>query len=101
MRVDKPEDLPKVRRVTDLIYRTFGWRAPQFPREFKSIEGQRRSAKLPDLVKQHGSFDEFLANEKVFSYVIPNKDRVNYTTGIVMSPSILTAGSDRGRLSHR
>ena len=26
-----------------------------------------------------------LANEKVFSYLIPNKDRVNYTTGIVMA----------------
>jgi hypothetical protein len=40
------------------------WRAPQFPREFKAIEGVRRSAKLPDLVKKHGSFDKFLANEK-------------------------------------
>jgi len=79
---DKPDDLPKVRRVTDLIYRTFGWRAPQFPRDFKALEGQRHSAKLPDLVKKHGSFDKFLANEKVFSYVIPNKDRVNYTMGI-------------------
>ena len=81
---DKPDDLLQVRRVTDLIYRTFGWRAPQFPREFTAIEGQRRSAKLPDLGKKYGSFDKFLANEKVFSYVIPNKDRVNYTTGIVM-----------------
>ncbi len=81
---DKPEDLPKVRRVADLIYRTFGWRAPQFPDDFTAIEGQRHSAKLPDLVKKHGSFDRFLAHEKVFSYVIPNKDRVNYTTGIVM-----------------
>lgn len=33
---------------------------------------------------KHGSFDKFLASERVFSYVIPNKDRVNYTTGIVM-----------------
>ena len=82
---DKPEDLLKVHRVTNLIERAFGWRAPQFPREFKSIEGVRRSAKLPDLVKKYGSFDKFLANEKVFSYVIPNKDRVNYTTGIVLS----------------
>jgi hypothetical protein len=81
---DKPEDLPKVRRVTDLIYRTFSWRAPQFPRGFTAIEGQRRSARLPQLVKIYGSFDKFLANEKVFSYVIPNKDRVNYTTGIML-----------------
>ncbi len=73
-----------MRCVTNLIYRTFGGPAPQFPHDFKAIEGQRYSAKLPDLVKKHGSFDEFLANEKVFSYVIPNKDRVNYTTGIVL-----------------
>ncbi len=79
---DKPEDLPKVRRVTDLIYRTFGWSNLSFPAAFTAVPGQRRSAKLSDLVKQHGSFDNFLANEKVFSYVIPNKDRVNYTTGI-------------------
>jgi len=44
----------------------------------------RRSAKLSDLITKHGSFDKFLANERVFSYVIPNKDRVNYTTGIAM-----------------
>ncbi len=67
------------------LSRAVGWRAPQFPREFKSIEGVRRSAKLPDLVKKHGSFDKFLTNEKVFLYVIPNRERVNYTTGIVMS----------------
>jgi hypothetical protein len=42
-----------------------GWCAPQFPREFKAIEGVRRSAKLPDLVTKHGSFDKFLANERI------------------------------------
>ena len=41
--------------------RAVGWRAPQFPRGFKTIAGQRHSAKLPDLVKKHGSFDKFLA----------------------------------------
>jgi hypothetical protein len=79
---NRPEDLLKVHRVTNLIERAFGWRAPQFPREFEAIQGVRHSAKLPDLITQHGSFDKFLANENVFSYVIPNKDRVNYTTGI-------------------
>jgi hypothetical protein len=91
---NKPEDLLKVHRVTNLIERAFGWRAPQFPREFKAIEGQRHSAKLPDLVKKHVSFDQFLLNEKVFSYVIPNRDRVNYTTGIVIRDASL-----RGRAS--
>ena len=77
--------MPQVRRVTDLIYRTTGWRAPLFPREFKAIQGVRHAARLPELMQKHGSFDRFLANEKMCSYVIPNKDRVNYTTGIVMS----------------
>jgi hypothetical protein len=91
---DKPEDLPQVLRVTDLIYRTFGWRAPRFPSEFKALQGVRHSAKLPDLVKKHGTFDQFLANEKVFSYVIPNKDRVNYTTGIVLRGALPLRGLD-------
>ena len=79
---DKPADLVKVRRVTDLIYRRFGWRAPAFPRELRAIEGKRRSARLPALLQKYGSLDGFLDAEQVFSYVIPNKDRINYTTGI-------------------
>ena len=63
------------------MYKTFGWRAPHFPRDFKAIEGQRYSAKFPELVKKHGSFDKCLANGKVVSSVIPNKDRVIYATG--------------------
>jgi hypothetical protein len=83
---DRPEDLPKVQRVTNLIERAFGWRAPLFPREFRTIQGVRHSARLPELIQKHGAFDKFLENERVFSYVIPNKDRVNYTTGLALNP---------------
>jgi hypothetical protein len=79
---DRPDELVKVRRVTDLIERRFGWRQPAFPREYRAVEGRRHSARLPALLQKHGSLDGFLAAEKVFSYVIPNKDRINYTTGI-------------------
>ena len=79
---NKPDELTKVMRVIDLIERRFGWRAPKFPREFKSIEGIRRSARLSDLMAKHGSLDKFLEAEKIFSYVIPNRDRINYTNGI-------------------
>jgi hypothetical protein len=44
--------------------------------------GKRQSASLSDRIKQYGSFDRFLAKEKVFSYVIPNFKRINYTSGI-------------------
>ncbi len=81
---DTPEEVGKVRRVTDLIERTLSWKRLIFPREFKALTGKRSSAKLADVIRQHGSFDEFLANERVFSYVIPNKERVNYTTGIAL-----------------
>jgi hypothetical protein len=81
---NQPDELIKVRRVTDLIERKLGWKRPKFPTQFAAIEGRRRSAALPALIQRHGSFDAFLANEQVFSYVIPNKDRVNYTTGIVL-----------------
>jgi len=78
-----PEELSKVKRVTDLIERTLGWQRPDFPAKWQPVEGSRRSAVLPTLIERHGSFDAFLANERVFSYVIPHKDRINYTTGIV------------------
>ena len=42
--------------------------------QFTTLVGDRRLHPQPP--------DKFLANEKVFSYVIPNKDRMNYTTGI-------------------
>ncbi len=85
----KPEDLIKVRRLTDLIARRFGWKRIKFPREFRALVGKRQSVPLPDLLGKHGSFDQFLVNEKVFSYVIPNRDRVNYTTGINPPPGLL------------
>lgn len=79
---NKPEELSKVNRVADLIERKLGWKKPKFPAHWAVVEGRRRSAALPALIQQHGSFDAFLVNEKVFSYVIPNKARVNYTVGI-------------------
>lgn len=82
---NKPEELIKVRRVTDLIERKLGWKRPEFPEQWAAIEGKRQSGRLPDLIQRHGSFDAFLANERVFSYVIPKRDRVNYTVGIALT----------------
>ena len=80
---NKPDELIKVRRVTDLIERKLGWKKPKFPAHWVAVAGQRRSGVLPDLIARHGSFDAFLSNERVFSYVIPNRNRINFTTGIV------------------
>ncbi len=79
-----PDELPKVMRVINLIDRRMGWKSIGFPGEFKTIQGVRRSAALPDLIKKHDSLDKFLVAEKVFSYVIPNRDRINYTNGILV-----------------
>jgi hypothetical protein len=81
---NKPDELIKVHRVTDLIERKLGWKRPNFPAKFTAVEGRRRSGALPDLIARHGSFDAFLSNERVFSYVIPNRNRINFTTGIVL-----------------
>ncbi len=82
---NKPEELLKVRRVTNLIERKLGWTSPQFPAKWTAVQGYRRSGALPNLIAQHGSFDAFLANERVFSYVIPNRNRINFTTGIALA----------------
>ncbi|MBP7687475.1 MAG: hypothetical protein KA765_06200, partial [Thermoflexales bacterium] len=56
---NKPDELIKVRRVTDLIERKLGWKKPKFPAQWAAVAGQRRSGVLPDLISRHGSFDAF------------------------------------------
>ena len=56
-----------------------GWQAPTFPSQFEVIQGQRGKRSLDDLLRDHGSLDTFLKSERVFSYVFPYNDSVNYT----------------------
>jgi len=60
-----------------------GWTAPKIPNQFLKVEGKRQKITTEEIVKRFGSLDKFLSDEKVFSYVFPYRDSVNYTSGIV------------------
>lgn len=61
-----------VRRLADFVSDIAGYSAPEIPAEYQHVTGIRN----PNRKDLAG----FLEREKVFSYVIPNRDTINYTT---------------------
>lgn len=59
-----------------------GWTSPNIPKRFLQTTGVRRRISVEEIQNRFGSLDKFLADEKVFSYVFPYHDSVNYTNGI-------------------
>ncbi|MBX3387778.1 MAG: hypothetical protein KF768_14525 [Phycisphaeraceae bacterium] len=53
------------------------------PGPWTRIKGLRRSGLLDATVAADGGLPEFIRNKGVFSYVIPNGGRINWTSGIV------------------
>jgi hypothetical protein len=73
-------------QVLDLferIAKITGWCAPQLPARFRAFPGQRRNIALAEILSKYGRLEAFLEVEKVFSYVFPYRDTVNFTTGIM------------------
>jgi hypothetical protein len=60
-----------------------GWTAPKIPGQFLKAEGKRQTIAVEEIAKRFGTLDKFLSDEKVFSYVFPFRDSVNYTCGII------------------
>lgn len=58
------------------------WTAPKIPNQFLKVEGNRYKITAEEITKRFGTLDKFLSDEKVFSYVFPFRDSVNYTNGI-------------------
>jgi hypothetical protein len=65
------------------IAKITGWSVPQLPPRVRAVPGQRRALSLKEILSKYGSLDAFLAAEKVFSYVFPYRDSVNFTKGII------------------
>lgn len=70
-----------VNRMLDLIGDVTGWKRPTLPETFKVMGGKRISSETTNLVSG-GRMDSFLEKNRVFSYVIPNRNRINYTVDI-------------------
>ena len=69
--------------LLDIIENNTGWKKPDLPVNFMSIEGKRLSYRITNKEnKQAGFLRKFLAERKAFSYVITNRFLLNYTTHI-------------------
>ena len=71
-------DREKISRLMELIGGIFGWKVPELPRDYKLIQGKRNSGRLAEVLGNR-SLGEFIKDENVFSYVIPNFERINWT----------------------
>jgi len=60
-----------------------GWNLPALPQKFLPVVGKRRVISAQEMLARYGSLDSFLAAEKVFSYVFPYRDSVNYSAEIL------------------
>ncbi len=65
------------------IAKITGWNPPDLPNRFRGVCGQRQTLSLKEILSKYGSLDTFLESEKVFSYVFPYRDSVNFTKGII------------------
>jgi len=63
------------------------WSMPNIPDRFLQITGKRQKISTKEITERFGSLDKFLSDEKVFSYVFPYRDSMNYTIGIGLSHS--------------
>ena len=73
----------QIHDLFEVVSKLTGWPTPGIPSRFDCIEGQRAKIPLSNVLKRFGSLDDFLEQEKVFSYVFPYQDSINYTTGII------------------
>jgi len=77
------ENQKSILSLLKLIYKNTGWEIPKLPISLNEIRGNRKTLRF---TKQNESKKEFLRNflaeKKVFSYVITNRYLINYTTGI-------------------
>jgi len=73
-----------VEHLADFIGKSFGWSRITIPGELKFIQGQRNPVRytLSEVRRKFGTLSAFLEAANVFSYVIPNGGRLNYTAGI-------------------
>lgn len=54
------------------------------PEPWALIKGQRRSGQLDTTIAADGGLPEFIRKKCVFSYVIPNRGKINWTSGIAI-----------------
>jgi len=73
----------KIINLLQIIKENLEWESPHLPESFNFINGTRDSKRIKSSeLNQKEFLRRFLGDKKVFSYVITNKNLINFTTGI-------------------
>lgn len=76
---DPRDSINKINELIKLICNIFKWNPLKIPDKYDTIEYKRSSQNIPKECFEKG-LAYFFSDKKVFSYVIPNYNRINYTT---------------------
>lgn len=81
---DPNQSIAGIKKIFELISRLFGWKAPVVPGQFEVVQGKRNVYEFSKKEVQNPGFpEEFLESKRVFSYVITNLYKLNYTSGFL------------------
>jgi len=76
---DSPNmDANRIKNLIQIICNIFNWDAPNLPEEYNKMVGTRKSNDISVECYQKG-LSQFIRDENIFSYVIPNYNKINYT----------------------
>lgn len=84
---DPNRRLGHIQALADLVARAFNWSRPEIPAStYRAVEGARNPVRYtPATVRREfGGLDRFVSSQRVFSYVIPNAGKINYTIDIAV-----------------
>ncbi|MCL7411439.1 MAG: hypothetical protein P1P69_04005 [Methanosarcinaceae archaeon] len=72
----------KIKKLLNFINSTMRWNTPVLPSEYSKLVGKRNKMNIHDLISRHGNIQNFIEDRDVFSYSIPFKSSINFTTCI-------------------
>ncbi|MDD5765573.1 MAG: hypothetical protein PHW79_04915 [Candidatus Marinimicrobia bacterium] len=84
---DPNSDHGQIEDVLSLVGEITGWQIPVIPLQFCRLKGKRFSSRIEEIQKTHSSLEALLRQNRVFSYVIPTRQTVNYTTDLFIEKS--------------
>jgi len=72
------KDSKKINNLIDTICNIYNWKKPIIPKNYDLINGCRKNADIRTILINN-DLSSFIKDNNVFSYVIPNYNRINYT----------------------
>jgi hypothetical protein len=73
----------RLQALADLIAEIMNWEPLSIPTNMNALSGSRTSNySYSKVIEEYDGIDEFLSAKDVFSYAIPNRNTLNYTTDL-------------------